>query len=66
MTFHQFEDLSLKLGIGGLVLYMMFIMYKLGKESGAGGYGMLIIFISLGLGIVGFAVKSIIQMLVHV
>jgi hypothetical protein len=66
MTFHQFEDLSLNLGIGALVLYMMFIMYKLGKESGAGGFGMLIIFISLGLGIVGFAVKSIIQMLVQV
>jgi hypothetical protein len=66
MTFHQFEDISLYLGIGGLVLYMVFIMYKLGKESGAGGYGMLIIFTSLGLGIVGFGVKSVIQMLVQV
>jgi hypothetical protein len=66
MTIPQFEDLSLTLGISGLMLYMVFIMYSLGKESGAGKFGMFVIFLSLGLGMVGFAAKTIIQMLIHV
>lgn len=66
MSVGQFEELSLFLGIGGLILYMIFIMYKLAEESGAGRFGALMIFLSLGLGIVGFAVKSVIQMVIDV
>ena len=66
MSVEQFEHLSLNLGIGGLVLYMLFIMYRLAKDSGAGWFGSLVIFLSLGLGIVGFAAKSVIQLLIHV
>ncbi len=66
MNFQQFEDVSLTLGIGGLILYMLFILYRLGKDSGAGRYGMFVIFFSLGLGIVGFAAKSLIQLLLHI
>ena len=62
----RFEDLSLTFGIGGLVLYMMFIMYKLAKESGAGRFGTAMIFLTLGLGIVGFAAKSVIQLVIEV
>ena len=66
MSLEQFESISLNLGIGGLVLYMLFVMYCLAKESGAGRFGTLVIFLSLGLGIVGFAAKSVIQMLIQV
>lgn len=66
MTIELFEEISLTLGVGGLILYMMFIMYKLGKESGAGRFGSFIIFLGLGLGVAGFAAKSIIQVLIHV
>ena len=66
MSIEQFELLSLKLGIGGLVLYMVYIMYRLAQESGAGRFGTLMIFLSLGLGIIGFAVKSVIQLVVQV
>lgn len=66
MSVGQFEELSLFLGVGGLILYMIFIMYKLAEESGAGRFGALMIFLSLGLGIVGFAVKSVIQMVIDV
>ena len=45
---------------------MIFIMYRLGKDTGAGGYGMFVIFLSLGLGIVGFAAKTVIEMLIQV
>ncbi len=61
-----FEEISLFLGIGGLVLYMLFVMYRLSVESGAGRFGTLVIFLSLGLGIAGFATKSVIQLLIEV
>ena len=66
MSTEVFEEISLTLGIGGLILYMIFVMYKLASESGAGRFGTLMIYLSLGLGIVGFAAKSVIQMLIEV
>jgi hypothetical protein len=66
VSVQQFEEISLFLGVGGLVLYMIFIMYKLAEESGAGRFGTLMIFLSLGLGIVGFAAKSVIQLVMEV
>jgi hypothetical protein len=66
MSIETFESLSLTLGIGGLVLYMIYIMYKLAQESGAGRFGSAMIFLTLGLGIVGFAAKSVIQLVIQV
>ncbi len=66
MSIEQFENISLTLGVGGLILYMVFIMYKLAQESGAGRFGTVMIFLTLGLGIVGFAAKSVIQLVIHV
>jgi hypothetical protein len=66
LSVEQFEEISLFLGVGGLILYMIFIMYRLAEESGAGRFGTLMIFLSLGLGIVGFAVKSVIQVVMDV
>jgi hypothetical protein len=66
MSIDTFESLSLTLGVGGLVLYMVYIMYKLAQESGAGRFGTAMIFLTLGLGIVGFAAKTVIQLVIHV
>ena len=66
MSIELFEEISLTLGIGGLVLYMVFIMYKLAKESNAGPFGGAMIFLTLGLGIAGFAAKSVIQFVIEV
>ena len=66
MGIETFESWSLTLGIGGLVLYMVYIMYKLAQESGAGRFGAAMIFLTLGLGIIGFAAKSVIQMVIQV
>ena len=66
MTIAQFEEISLTLGISGLVLFMIFILYELGKTSNAGRFGMFIIFMALGMGIIGFAAKSVIQMVIDV
>jgi hypothetical protein len=64
MSIQQFESISLFLGIGGLMAYMVFIMFRLAKESNAGRFGGFVIFGALGLGLVGFATKSVIQYLV--
>ena len=62
LSYEQFENISLTLGIGGLMLFMVFVMFRLSRESGAGRFGTVMIFISLGLGLVGFIVKTIIQL----
>ncbi|HEY8569355.1 MULTISPECIES: DUF2788 domain-containing protein [Microbulbifer] len=59
MSFELFEEYSLLLGIGGLILFMMFIVWNLAKESKAGRFGTFILFIALGLGLLGFVVKTV-------
>lgn len=59
MSIELFEEYSLILGIGGLILYMLFIIYKLGEESRAGRFGFIILFVGLGLGFVGLIAKSV-------
>ena len=61
MTIAQFEHWSLVLGTGGLMLYMAFIIYRLAKESEATRFGYIALFLSLGLGMFGFAAKYILQ-----
>lgn len=59
MSFELFEEYSLVLGIGGLILFMIFIVWNLAKESKAGRFGTFILFIALGLGLLGFVVKTV-------
>lgn len=66
LTFAEFEDLALKLGLTGLILFMVFIIWNLGKESKAGRYGMMWLFLGLGVGFVGFIAKGIIQKLLGI
>jgi hypothetical protein len=39
---------------------MGFIVYDLGKQSKAGKFGMFVLFLALGLGVLGFLLKTII------
>jgi hypothetical protein len=66
MSIIRFEEISLILGIGGLMLYMVYVMYRLARDSGAGRFGTLMIFLTLGLGIIGFVTKSAIQFFLSV
>jgi hypothetical protein len=56
----QFENIALVVCVGGLIAYMLFIIYKLAEESKAGKFGMFVLFIALGLGMFGFIAKTII------
>jgi len=59
MSFEQFETLSLFLGIGALIVFMGFIVWDLAKKSKAGRFGTFILFFALGLGVVGFIIKTV-------
>jgi hypothetical protein len=66
MTIEQFEELSLTIGLSSLVLFMLFIVWRLAKESNAGKFGTFILFLVLGLGIFGFVMKKFIAFLLGV
>lgn len=62
MTLESFiNDWGLTLGVGGLILFMIFIIWDLAKKSDAGKFGTFILFVGLGVGILGFLIKVIIQ-----
>tara|TARA_R110002167_G_scaffold323639_1_gene529603 strand:+ start:313 stop:525 length:213 start_codon:yes stop_codon:yes gene_type:complete len=48
-------------GVGGLILYMLFIIFKLARDSNAGRLGTFVLFFVLSFGMLGFIAKSIIQ-----
>ncbi|MFV1993127.1 MAG: DUF2788 domain-containing protein [Acidiferrobacterales bacterium] len=61
MDIETFESWSLTIGISSLILYMTYIIYRLAKDSNAGKFGYFILFITLGLGIVGYIVKTLLE-----
>jgi|TARA_R110001599_G_scaffold60489_2_gene168107 hypothetical protein len=60
MTVEAFETISLYVLVGGLILYMGFIVWDLAKKSNAGKFGTTMLFIVLGLGVFGFIAKTVI------
>lgn len=54
-----FSAWALKILLTGLVIFLGFIVWNLGKESKAGKFGMFVLFLVLGLGVFGFIFKNI-------
>ena len=59
MSIETFESLALYVCIGGLIGFMCFIMWDLAKRSNAGRFGTMILFIALGIGLLGFLIKTV-------
>ena len=57
----QIAGFGLTFGVGGFMLYMLFIIGHLAWESKAGKFGTFVLFLGLAFGMVGFAAKFIIQ-----
>ncbi|MBX9912686.1 MAG: DUF2788 domain-containing protein [Pseudomonadaceae bacterium] len=55
-----FEDWMMYILVSGLVLFMAFIVWDLAKKSKAGRYGTLVLFFALGLGVLGFVIKTVV------
>ena len=47
MSEAEFSALALKICVGGLVIFLGFIIWNLGKESKVGKLGMFILFLNL-------------------
>jgi Protein of unknown function (DUF2788) len=61
LTEPEIAEFGMTFGVSGLILYMLFIVYNLAKESKAGKYGTIILFFVLSFGMVGFIAKTIMQ-----
>ena len=59
MTVEQFETISLVVLITGLIGFMAFIVLDLAKKSNAGKFGTMVLFAALGMGALGFVIKTV-------
>ena len=55
-----FEEWMMIILVGGLVAFMAFIVWDLAKKSKAGRYGTLVLFGALGVGVLGFVIKTLV------
>lgn len=65
LTEPQIARFGMTFGLGALVLYMGFIIFRMMRDSNAGRMGGLVLFFVLGFGVVGFLTKSVIQWLLE-
>ncbi len=54
-------QLGLTVGVTAFMLYMVFIIIQLARESKAGKFGTFVLFLALGFGLLGFAAKGLIK-----
>ena len=57
----QIASFGLTFGVTAFMLYMVFIIIQLARESKAGRFGTFVLFLGLGVGLVGFAAKGLIK-----
>ncbi|WJW76226.1 DUF2788 domain-containing protein [Thiohalobacter sp. IOR34] len=62
ITDQQLTEYGLPFGLVLLILYMVFIVYRLGKDSKAGRFGMFVLFLGLMVGVLGFSIKFVIKL----
>ena len=60
----EIAQFGLTFGVGAFMLYMVFIIFQLARESKAGRFGTFVLFLALGFGLVGFASKGIIKLFI--
>ena len=58
MSEEEFTRWSMGVLLTGLIGFMGFIIWDLGKKSDAGKFGMFVLFIALGTGVTGFVFKE--------
>ncbi|MBD9482648.1 DUF2788 domain-containing protein [Pseudomonas sp. PDM14] len=66
METEQFESLMMYVLVGGLIVFMCFIIWDLAKKSKAGKLGTAILFLGLGLCLFAFIAKPIITYIIEV
>ena len=61
LTEAQIAHWGLTWGVGGFIVLMLFVIWKVARESKAGRFGTFILFFVLAFGILGFVLKQVIQ-----
>jgi hypothetical protein len=61
LTEQQISEFGLTYGLAGFIGLMLFIIWKVARESKAGRFGTFVLFFVLAFGIFGFLMKSVIQ-----
>ena len=62
----QIAEFGVTFGVGGFIVFMLFIIGNLAKESKAGRFGTFILFFVLAFGILGFVAKNVIQWIMKI
>jgi small-conductance mechanosensitive channel len=57
----QIAWFGLTFGVSAFMLYMVFIILQLARESKAGRFGTFVLLLGLGVGLLGFAAKGLIK-----
>ena len=57
----QIAWFGLTFGVSAFMLYMVFIVLQLARESKAGRFGTFVLLLVLGFGLLGFAAKGLIK-----
>jgi len=65
-TEEQITTFGMSFGVGGFMLYMLFIIGQLAWESKAGKFGAFVMFLGLAFGMVGFVAKYFIQSVMNI
>ena len=60
-TEEQIANFGLTFGVSAFMLYMVFIIWQLARESKAGRFGTFVLFLALGFGLLGFVAKGVIK-----
>lgn len=59
-TEEQLAQFGLTFGVSAFILYMLFIIAQLARESKAGRFGTFVLFLVLSFGMLGFVAKQVI------
>ncbi|TDR79791.1 DUF2788 domain-containing protein [Paludibacterium purpuratum] len=59
MSEQEFTNISMGVCLTILMAFMGFIIWDLGKKSGAGRFGTAMLFLVLGVGVFGFLIKDV-------
>ncbi|HRH16250.1 MAG TPA: DUF2788 domain-containing protein [Aquabacterium sp.] len=62
----QIAQFGMTVGIGGFMLYMVFIIVQLARQSKAGKFGTFVLLLVLGFGMLGFVAKQVIMWLLKI
>jgi hypothetical protein len=66
LTEAQIAEFGMTWGVGAFIAFMLFIIWKLARDSKAGRFGTFILFFVLAFGILGFIAKQIIQWMIGI